>query len=209
MSGSTLFLSEQPSRLTFISIPERDQEAEMLRQSRFTITTGAAFAALSASAAGPGMQSAKPVPETLKAPADQVLAFELQATGVQIYECQVRKEDPAQFEWIFKAPEADLFDASGRLVGKHYGGPTWESPDGSKVVGEVKAKDTSLSSSSIPWLLLGAKTTSGQGLFSPVKSIQRLNTVGGAAPASASRAQAGQVARVPYTATYAFYVGKP
>ena len=181
----------------------------MLRQSRFTITTGAAFAALSASAAGPGMQSAKPVPETLKAPADQVLAFELQATGVQIYECRARKEDPTQFEWIFKAPEADLFDASGLLVGKHYGGPTWESADGSKVVGEVKAKDTSLSSGSIPWLLLGAKATSGKGLFSPVKSIQRLNTVGGAAPATAGQVQAGQEVRVPYTATYAFYVGKP
>ena len=155
------------------------------------------------------MQSAKPVPESLRAPSDQVLAFELQATGVQIYECRARKEDPAQFEWIFKAPEADLFDASGLLVGKHYGGPTWESADGSKVVGEVKAKDTSLSSGSIPWLLLGAKTTAGKGLFSPVKSIQRLNTVGGAAPASAGQAQAGQEARVPYTAIYAFFVGKP
>ena len=155
------------------------------------------------------MQSAKPVPEALKAPADQVLAFELQATGVQIYECRALKDDPARFEWAFKAPQAELFDASGLLVGKHYGGPTWESPDGSKVVGEVKAKDTSLSSGSIPWLLLGAKATAGKGLFSPVKSIQRLNTVGGAAPVNASQAQAGQEARVPYTATYAFYVGKP
>ena len=155
------------------------------------------------------MQNAKPVPETLKAPSDQVLAFELQATGVQIYECRARKDDSAQFEWAFKAPQADLFDASGQLVGRHYGGPTWESPDGSKVVGEVKAKDTSLSSGSIPWLLLGAKATAGKGLFSPVKSIQRLNTTGGAAPASASQAQAGQEVRVPYTATYAFYVGKP
>jgi hypothetical protein len=180
----------------------------MLRQTRFT-TMGATFVALSASAAGPGVQSAKPVPEALRAPADQVLAFELQATGVQIYECRALKDDPARFEWIFKTPQADLFDASGLLVGKHYGGPTWESADGSKVVGEVKAKDTSLSSGSIPWLLLGAKSNSGPGLFGPVKSIQRLNTVGGAAPASASQAQAGQEVRVPYTATYAFYVGKP
>jgi len=180
----------------------------MLRQNRCT-AMGATFVALSVTAAGSGVLAAKPVPEALRAPTDQVLAFELQATGVQIYECRARKEDPAQFEWIFKAPEAELFDASGQRVGKHYGGPTWESPDGSKVVGEVKAKDTSLSSGSIPWLLLGAKATAGRGLFSPVKSIQRLNTVGGAAPATAGQAQAGQEVRVPYTATYAFYVGKP
>jgi len=77
------------------------------------------------------------------------------------------------------------------------------------VVGEVKAKDTSRSSGSIPWLLLGVKSTSGQGLFRPVRSIQRLNTLGGAAPATASQAQAGQEVRVPYSATYAFYVAKP
>jgi hypothetical protein len=138
-----------------------------------------------------------------------VLAFELQATGVQIYECRATKDDPSRFEWVFKAPEADLLDAAGKLVGRHYGGPTWEGADGSKVVGEVKAKDTSFSTGSIPWLLLGAKDTSGVGLFSSVKSIQRLNTTGGAAPAEATPAQAGREARVPYTATYAFYVNKP
>ena len=180
----------------------------MLRQDRLS-TMGVAFVSLSSLVGGQPMPSAKAVPEALKAPADQVLAFELQATGVQIYECRALKDDPARFEWAFKAPQADLFDASGLLVGKHYGGPTWESADGSKVVGEVKAKDTSLSSGSIPWLLLGAKATAGKGLFSPVKSIQRLNTVGGAAPATAAQAQAGQEVRMPYTATYAFFVGKP
>jgi len=172
-------------------------------------TIGAACLTLSAAAATPLLQSAKTVPEALKPPADQVLAFELQATGVQIYECRARKDDPTRFEWAFKAPEADLFDASGKRVGKHYGGPTWEGADGSKVVGEVRAKDTSLAGGSIPWLLLNAKATAGPGLFGPVKSVQRLNTTGGAAPASASPAKAGQELRVPYTATYAFYVGRP
>ena len=71
----------------------------------------------------------------------------------------------------------------------------------------MKARDTSLSTGSIPWLLLSAKANQGPGLFSSVKSIQRLNTTGGAAPATASQAQAGQEARIPYTATYAFFVG--
>ena len=181
----------------------------MPRQTIFT-TVSASFAALSAIAAPPMLPSVKVVPEALKAPVDQVLAFELQATGVQIYECRANKEVPTRFEWAFKAPQADLFDASGKQVGRHYGGPTWEGMDGSRVAGDVMAKDTSLSGGSIPWLLLGAKSTSGDGLFSRVRSIQRLNTTGGAAPAEApSAGQAGQEVRVPYTATYAFYVGRP
>ena len=54
------------------------------------------------------------VPEALKVPATQVLSFETQAVGVQIYECKVSKDDPARFEWVFKAPEAELFDSAGK-----------------------------------------------------------------------------------------------
>ena len=135
---------------------------------------------------------------------------ELRATGFQLYECRATKEDPARFEWAFKAPEADLFDATGRLIGRHCAGPTWEGLDGSRVVGEVKAKDTSLSGGSIPWLLLEARSTAGSSLFSRVLSIQRLDTVGDAAAGEVPGAsQAGRNLRVPYTATYVFYVGKP
>jgi Protein of unknown function (DUF3455) len=180
----------------------------MLHQGRF-ISVGVVLLGLSSLAGGQPAPGARPVPEALKPPADQALAFELQATGVQIYECRARLDDPTRFEWVFQAPRADLFDASGRLVGRHYGGPTWEGLDGSSVVGEVKAKDTSRSAGSIPWLLLRAKATSGKGRFAPVRSIQRLDTVGGAAPTAASAAQAGQELRVPYTATYAFYADRP
>lgn len=150
------------------------------------------------------------VPENLKAPATEVQSLETGATGVQIYECNAGKDEPTRFEWIFKAPEADLFDTAGKKIGKHYAGPTWESNDGSKVVGEVKARDNGPNPNAIPWLLLGAKSTSGTGVFSRVKSIQRVNTVGGKAPTDVcSQAQAGKVARVDYKATYKFYVAKP
>jgi hypothetical protein len=57
---------------------------------------------------------------------------------------------------------------------------------------------------------VGAKSTSGTGVFGPIKSIQRVHTVGGRAPTEAcSQAQAGKVVRVGYKATYNFYVGKP
>src|SRR6266704_1241294 len=82
-----------------------------------------------------------------------------------------------------KVPEADLFDLSGKKIGKHYAGPTWESNDGSKVVGEVKARDDGPAPTAIPWLLLRAKSTSGNGAFSRTQAIQRLYTVGGQAPA--------------------------
>ena len=150
------------------------------------------------------------VPENLRTPATEVLSLETEAAGVQIYECNASKEAPTRFEWIFKAPEADLFDRAGNKVGKHYAGPTWESNDGSKVVGEVKARDDGPDPNAIPWLLLSAKSTSGTGVFSRIKSIQRVHTVGGRAPAEAcSQAQAGKMARVGYKAEYYFYMAKP
>jgi hypothetical protein len=150
------------------------------------------------------------VPENLRAPAGQVLSLEAQATGVQIYECNPSKADPARFEWIFKAPEADLFDNSGRKIGKHYAGPTWESNDGSKVMGEVKARDDGPDTGAIPWLLLAAKSTSGNGVFAPTQSIQRVRTVGGKAPVhGCAQERAGKEARVPYKAAYYFYVARP
>jgi len=150
------------------------------------------------------------VPENLRTPATEVLSLAAEATGVQIYECNASKDEPTRFEWIFKAPEADLFDKAGNKIGKHYAGPTWELNDGSKVVGEVKARDNGPDPTAIPWLLMSAKSTSGTGVFSQVKSIQRLRTVGGRAPTEAcSKAQAGKVTGVAYKATYHFYVAKP
>jgi hypothetical protein len=64
------------------------------------------------------------VPENLRTPATEVLSLETEATGVQIYECNASKDVPTRFEWVFKAPEADLFDEAGNKIGKHYAGPT-------------------------------------------------------------------------------------
>jgi hypothetical protein len=148
--------------------------------------------------------SAPDIPAALRPPSGQTMYLEALATGVQIYECS-QKQD-LSFEWAFKAPEASLSDKSGHSLGKHFAGPTWESNDGSSVVGEVKAKEPSPRASAIPWLLLSAKKNSGSGVFAPAKSIVRAYTVGGLAPSEAcSAANLKQVARVPYTATYYFY----
>jgi len=117
-----------------------------------------------------------------------------------------KADQPSAFEWSFRAPEAALVDLAGRSLGKHYAGPTWESLDGSTVVGEIKSRDPGPDRFAIPWLLLTAKSTAGSGLFSQTRSIQRIQTTGGIAPAEACTSEnAKQLARVPYTATYYFY----
>jgi hypothetical protein len=59
-------------------------------------------------------------------------------------------------------------------------------------------------------LLLGAKSTSGVGVLAQATSIQRVQTVGGKAPeGGCNQAQAGNELRVPYAATYYFYVDRP
>jgi hypothetical protein len=145
------------------------------------------------------------IPPALHVSQGQQLALKVHATGVQIYACQPNKDDPTRFEWAFKAPEAALLGRGGRQVGKHYAGPSWESNDGSKVVGSVVAKETP-DPQSIPWLLLSAKSNAGKGVFSDVRSIQRVRTVGGIAPSGACGPnQLNQELRTSYSADYLFY----
>jgi hypothetical protein len=155
-----------------------------------------------------GTISAPSVSDTLKVPPTDAVASAAAAKGVQIYECRANEDNSNQYEWVLKAPEADLFDARGRKIAHHYGGPTWESSDGSKVTGEVKGTEPSTDANSIPWLLLTAKTHEGRGIFSRVNSIQRLETREGKAPAEGCDQSAiGKELQVPYTAVYYFYVG--
>jgi hypothetical protein len=169
----------------------------------------ASLCAAVAGCAASGAAKPNDVPAPLRVLDSQILLQQLHATGVQIYLCQPAKGDPAQFEWSLKQPEATLFTQAGKSFGKHYAGPTWEANDGSKVTGEVIARANSPVPNAIPWLLLSAKTTSGTGVFSAVRSIQRLHTAGGAAPGGGcSQAQAGQELRVAYSADYLFYAAK-
>jgi hypothetical protein len=159
---------------------------------------------ISVSMAAVGCAAAPSVPAPLRVPPGQELRVQLHATGVQIYQCQPKGD--SQFEWVFKQPEATLFTKRGKNSGRHYAGPTWEANDGSKVIGEVLAHQDSPTPNAIPWLLLRAKATSGHGVFTRVQYIQRLNTVGGNAPAVLCRQdQSGQQLRASYSADYLFY----
>jgi hypothetical protein len=149
---------------------------------------------------------ATPAPRQLH-PAGETQAFTLPAIGVQIYECRAKAGAAAQFEWAFVAPDADLFDRGGKRAGRHYAGPHWEAADGSKVVAALRERMDAPVPGTIPWLLLSAKPAGGpEGAFSKVTSIQRLNTVGGAAPKSGcAQGTAGTQARVYYTADYVLF----
>ncbi|HAT30769.1 MAG TPA: hypothetical protein DCW29_07925, partial [Janthinobacterium sp.] len=168
-----------------------------------TIAAILAFAACGAQAQ---VGTSPALPASLAVPATQVLSLETRAVGVQIYVCAASKGDATHYDWVFKAPEAELFNLAGIKIGKHYAGPTWEADDGSKVVGEVKAHDNGPDASAIPWLLLSAKSNAGEGLFGKTTSVQRVNTSGGKAlPDGCDKERLGKESRVPYKAAYYFY----
>jgi hypothetical protein len=163
------------------------------------------FALACATAAGTHTTTAPiEVPPAIALPADEAPVLQLEARGTQNYECRAGQGAPEQREWALVAPEADLFDASGKKVGKHYAGPTWESTeDGSKVVGALRARADAPDPDAIPWLLLGATETSVQGTFGGIRSVQRLGTRGGKAPAGGCPG-IGEMVKVPYSAVYSF-----
>jgi hypothetical protein len=145
------------------------------------------------------------VPTALKPEGHQRLAERVAARGVQIYECRALP-NAAGAQWAFVAPEAELLDGRGVVTGKHYAGPHWESLDGSKIVGAVKARVDAPQAGAIPWLLLSARSVGGPGRFAGVTSVQRIHTVGGQAPATACDAsRLGAIERVPYRADYVLY----
>jgi hypothetical protein len=58
------------------------------------------------------------VPGALAPAANEALAITVAAKGVQIYECGPAKSRTGH-EWIFIAPDAELFDHRGRAIGVH------------------------------------------------------------------------------------------
>ena len=117
------------------------------------------------------------IPDILKVPAGNVLLQRAHARGVQKYAFPVSAASKAAPHAILLAGDGD----DGDVVGVHYQGPTWEALDGSLVVGDApSAKHFSASEPDcIDWLLLFAKSTAGNGLFSRVTYIQRLYIDGG------------------------------
>ena len=152
-----------------------------------------------------GQGAAPDVPDALKPPEGAKLILEAEAKGDQIYTC---REKNGQYSWALKAPEAQLFDKQGKVIGRHFAGPSWELSDKSAVTGKMIARTDAPDKDAIPWLLVGVVDHSGSGQLSNVTHIQRLNTKGGKPPAACDASSAGKEVRAPYSATYRFYESK-
>ena len=130
-------------------------------------------------------------------------AVEAFGKGVQIYTCKAAGTD---YAWTLKAPEATLSDVKGKLIGKHFAGPTWQASDGSTVVGEPLNVSPSPNAGAIPWIVLHAKSHEGDGVMATVDYVVRTRTEGGVAPSTGCNA--GHIdaeVRVPYSAIYLFF----
>ncbi|MEZ4616772.1 MAG: DUF3455 domain-containing protein [Caldilineaceae bacterium] len=163
------------------------------------------------------------VPANIQVPAGNKLYAIGQATGTQNYIC-LPAEGGVKFTLF--TPQATLFK-DGEEATTHYFSPnpaeggtvraTWQSSkDTSTVWGKVADGNSStdpayVAPGAIPWLLVtivGAQNgPTGGDKLTKTTFIQRLNTTGGAAPATgcAATTDIGNRAYVPYTADYLFY----
>jgi hypothetical protein len=143
------------------------------------------------------------IPEQIKVPEGYSPVLTVHAKGDQIYQCSLKN---GEYSWETQAPDAKLFDEQGNIVGNHTAGPVWEYKEGSRVVGRVVKKIDMAPDSAISWLLVEVVSHKGDGLFSNVSFINRINTHGGLSPSSGCDANhMGAEKRVPYTADYVFY----
>ena len=167
----------------------------------------AAAAVLSACASAPMMMKIDnaALPEAVRMPAGQKVMMATTDVGELTYECREKKDMAGQHDWAFVGPVATLFGADKKAVGKYYAGPTWKASDGSKVTGKQVAVAPA-SAGNLPLQLVKAEPAKGAGAMTGVSYIQRLNTKGGVAPATACDA-AGKGKRqvVAYQADYVFY----
>ena len=148
------------------------------------------------------------VPEKIKAPAGEEAVLVAHASGSQIYVCQAGAG--GKLSWTLKAPEAELRNDEGAVIGRHYAGPTWKLNDGSEVTGKAVGRIDSPDADSIPWLLVTVTGHSGEGRLSRVTSIQRIHTKGGVPSAAdtCDAAKQGSESKVSYTADYYFFAPK-
>jgi len=137
----------------------------------------------------------------IKAPDTVEPAFELAATGVQIFRCEPGRDG---YRWAFRLPEAELRDSRGQVLAHHGTGYSFEHVDGSRLLGTIVEHDSADNGQSVPWLLLQTQAF-GHGQFENIAYVQRIETQAGMPPAQCSAEQVNQVLRVPFSANFVFY----
>jgi hypothetical protein len=162
------------------------------------------------------------VPANIQVPAGNRLFLVGHALGTQNYICL---PSGTSFMWTLFGPQATLFDDDRRQLITHFASinpddglsrPTWQhSRDTSSVWAQAIATSTDTAAyvapGAVPWLLLqwvGRQDgPRGGDTLSATTYIQRLNTVGGVAPATGcvGAADVGKRSLVSYEADYFFY----
>jgi Protein of unknown function (DUF3455) len=124
--------------------------------------------------------------------------------GTQVYSCQ---QTGTAYSWNLLGPDAHMFDTRGKIVARHFYGPSWQANDGSEITGKVLIANAAPSGRhNAPWLILNVASEHGAGIFAHVTMVTRTDTHGGGLPVSACGAgQQGQTVKVPYTAHYTFF----
>ncbi|HXM59497.1 MAG TPA: DUF3455 domain-containing protein [Terriglobales bacterium] len=144
------------------------------------------------------------VPLAIQAPPGEEVVLLAHASGSQIYSCQAGAD--GKFTWTLKAPDAELKDEKGKVIGSHFAGPTWKLNDGSEVTGKAAAHVDSPDAGSVAWLLVNVVGHSGTGLLTKVTTIQRVHTHGGKPPAEGcDESHRNAETKSSYTADYYFY----
>ncbi len=125
------------------------------------------------------------VPENLPNGNTRVATY--YAVGVQKYKARIKAgSDPVSYEWVFVAPQADLYNITNVKIGTHGAGPFWEISPADSIFAQQFSPARNAPSpdpESIDWLLLMPKIgTTPTGIFAGVDYIQRIATKGGKAP---------------------------
>lgn len=137
----------------------------------------------------------------IKVPDDREPVLKLSARGVQVFRCEKRE---SQGVWVFRQPDAELLDSSGKVVGRHGANFSFEHVDGSRLVATIAAYDDAPRPTDLRWLRMTTKSF-GKGVFEGVTDVQRVNTAGGMPPDACDLAHAGRVLRIDFTADFLFY----
>ena len=146
------------------------------------------------------------VPENLPNGNTRVATF--YAVGVQKYKARIKAgSDPVSYEWVFVAPQADLYDVTNAKVGTHGAGPFWSASSLDSIFGQQFSPARTAPSpdpESIDWLLLMPKVgTIPTGIFADVDYIQRIATKGGKAPVT-SPTSLSETVDIKYKTVYRF-----
>ncbi len=141
----------------------------------------------------------------IKAPSTHQPTLQLASRGVQIFRCEKRDTGAV---WVFRQPQADLLDSSGKAVGKHGANFSFEHDDGSRLVSTITAYDEASKPTDLRWLLLTTRSF-GKGALENVSHVQRVNTHGGMPPARCEASQLNQLLRVDFTSDFVFYRPRP